>query len=157
MIATAPQIKEVIRWEFFWFGELDMQRRTIPRLYGLAPGVVALTGLSGRGVPTGSMLGGILSAIDSVVVVLQIPVVDQRHHDAQSVPLAGARKGIVAPGPVSKFALALNMPLQPHILHRAVCADQLLSPMQMLREAGYGNGFKTTLAYSTAEPLGEPR
>lgn len=56
-----PQIREEIRWEYFWFGELDMQRRTIPRLYGLAPGVVALTGLSGRGVPTGSMLGGILS------------------------------------------------------------------------------------------------
>ena len=56
-----PQITEEIRWEYFWFGELDMQRRTIPRLYGLAPGVVALTGLSGRGVPTGSMLGGILS------------------------------------------------------------------------------------------------
>ena len=56
-----PQIREDIRWEYFWFGELDMQRRTIPRLYGLAPGVVALTGLSGRGVPTGSMLGGILS------------------------------------------------------------------------------------------------
>ena len=56
-----PQIKEDIRWEYFWFGELDMQRRTIPRLYGLAPGIVALTGLSGRGVPTGSMLGGILS------------------------------------------------------------------------------------------------
>ena len=29
--------------------------------YDLAPGVVALTGLSGRGVPTGSMLGSILS------------------------------------------------------------------------------------------------
>ena len=56
-----PQIREDIRWEYFWFGELDMQRRTIPRLYDLAPGVVALTGLSGRGVPTGSMLGGILS------------------------------------------------------------------------------------------------
>jgi YD repeat-containing protein len=56
-----PQIKQEIHWEYFWFGELDMQRRTIPRLYGLAPGVVALTGLSGRGVPTGSMLGGILS------------------------------------------------------------------------------------------------
>jgi len=56
-----PQIREDIRWEYFWFGELDMQRRTIPRLYSLAPGVVALTGLSGRGVPTGSMLGGILS------------------------------------------------------------------------------------------------
>lgn len=56
-----PQITSEIRWEFLWFGELDMQYRTVPRLYGLAPGVVALTGLSGRGVPTGSMLGGILS------------------------------------------------------------------------------------------------
>lgn len=56
-----PQIREEIRWDYFWFGELDMQHRTVPRLYGLAPGVVALTGLSGRGVPTGSMLGGILS------------------------------------------------------------------------------------------------
>lgn len=56
-----PQIRQEIRWEYFWFGELDMQYRTIPRLYDLAPGVVALTGLSGRGVPTGSMLGGILS------------------------------------------------------------------------------------------------
>lgn len=56
-----PGLSEPIDWEFFWFGELDMQQKTIPRLYGLAPGVVALTGLSGRGVPTGSMLGGILS------------------------------------------------------------------------------------------------
>ncbi len=56
-----PQIKGEIRWEYFWFGELDMQYRTVPRFYSLAPGVVALTGLSGRGVPTGSMLGSILS------------------------------------------------------------------------------------------------
>lgn len=55
-----PQIDQKIDWEYFWFGELDMQYRTIPRLYNLAPGVVALTGLSGRGVPTGSMLGAIL-------------------------------------------------------------------------------------------------
>ncbi len=55
-----PQIKEKIRWEYLWWGELDMQAKTIPRLYGLAPGVAAMTGLSGRGVPTGSMLGGIL-------------------------------------------------------------------------------------------------
>jgi glycine/D-amino acid oxidase-like deaminating enzyme len=56
-----PQIQDTITWDYLWFGELDMQYRTIPRLYGLAPGVVALTGLSGRGVPTGTMLGGILS------------------------------------------------------------------------------------------------
>jgi glycine/D-amino acid oxidase-like deaminating enzyme len=71
-----PQIREDIRWEYFWFGELDMQPRTIPRLYGLAPGVVALTGLSGRGVPTGSMLGGILSewALDVPEAELSLPV-----------------------------------------------------------------------------------
>ena len=56
-----PQIREDLRWDHFWYGELDMQRRTVPRLYGLAPGVIAMTGLSGRGVPTGSMLGGVLS------------------------------------------------------------------------------------------------
>lgn len=56
-----PQITEALRWDYLWFGELDMQQRTIPRLYQLAPGVVALTGLSGRGVPTGSMLGSLLS------------------------------------------------------------------------------------------------
>ncbi|MBW8298509.1 MAG: FAD-binding oxidoreductase [Hydrogenophaga sp.] len=50
-----PQIREEIRWEYFWFGELDMQYRTVPRFYDLAPGVVALTGLSGRGVPTGNI------------------------------------------------------------------------------------------------------
>lgn len=56
-----PQITEEVTWDYLWFGELDMQYRTVPRLYGLAPGVVGLTGLSGRGVPTGTMLGGILA------------------------------------------------------------------------------------------------
>lgn len=56
-----PDVKEEIRWEYLWFGELDMQYRTVPRLYDLAPGVVGLTGLSGRGVPTGSMLGAVLA------------------------------------------------------------------------------------------------
>lgn len=55
-----PEITDV-RWSHFWWGELDMQRRTIPRLYDLAPGVIACLGLSGRGVPTGTMLGGILA------------------------------------------------------------------------------------------------
>lgn len=71
-----PSVKEDLRWEFFWWGELDMQRKTIPRLYGLAPGVAALTGLSGRGVPTGTMLGGILSewALDVPDAELSLPV-----------------------------------------------------------------------------------
>jgi len=49
------------RWDYYWTGELDMQRNTIPRLYVLGPGALACTGLSGRGVPTGTMLGGILA------------------------------------------------------------------------------------------------
>ncbi len=56
-----PSIPADTTWDYFWFGELDMQRNTIPRLYHLAPGVIACTGLSGRGVPTGTMLGGIIS------------------------------------------------------------------------------------------------
>jgi hypothetical protein len=42
----------------------------------LAPGVIGLTGLSGRGVPTGSMLGGILSewALDVPERDLSLPV-----------------------------------------------------------------------------------
>jgi len=57
-----PEIAgEAIEWPYLWFGELDMQYRTIPRLYELGSGMVALTGLSGRGVPTGSMLGSVLA------------------------------------------------------------------------------------------------
>lgn len=36
-----PQIAKSVRWDYFWMGELDMQRKTIPRLYGLGAGVVA--------------------------------------------------------------------------------------------------------------------
>lgn len=51
-----PQFKDAAVRE-----ALYMQYRTVPRFYDLAPGVVALTGLSGRDVPTGFMLGSILS------------------------------------------------------------------------------------------------
>ncbi len=56
-----PQLTSDLTWEYFWSGEIDMQPTTVPRLYALAPGIVAVTGLSGRGVPTGSMLGGVLA------------------------------------------------------------------------------------------------
>jgi len=56
-----PQVPVATTWDYYWTGELDMQRQTIPRLYDVAPGVIACTGLSGRGVPTGTMLGGIIA------------------------------------------------------------------------------------------------
>lgn len=55
-----PQVGEV-EWPYFWWGDLDMQPRTIPRLFDLAPGVVASIGYSGRGVPTGTMMGTVLA------------------------------------------------------------------------------------------------
>lgn len=55
-----PQLGE-IDWQYYWYGDLDMQVRTIPRLFELAPGVVASLGYSGRGVPTGTMMGSILA------------------------------------------------------------------------------------------------
>lgn len=55
-----PQLGE-IDWDYFWYGDLDMQLRTIPRLFELAPGIVASLGYSGRGVPTGTMMGTVLA------------------------------------------------------------------------------------------------
>lgn len=57
---TWPQLDEV-RWDYYWFGDLDMQPRTIPRLFKLAPGVMASLGYSGRGVPTGTAMGSVLA------------------------------------------------------------------------------------------------
>jgi glycine/D-amino acid oxidase-like deaminating enzyme len=48
-------------WQYYWYGDLDMQPRTFPRLFELAPGVVASLGYSGRGVPTGTMMGTVLA------------------------------------------------------------------------------------------------
>ena len=55
-----PDLPEV-DWQYYWLGALDMQPKTIPRLFDLAPGVVASLGYSGRGVPTGTMMGTVLS------------------------------------------------------------------------------------------------
>ena len=55
-----PQLSE-IDWQYYWYGDLDLQPRTIPRLFELAPGIVASLGYSGRGVPTGTMMGTVLA------------------------------------------------------------------------------------------------
>ena len=54
-----PQLDEV-DFQYYWTGELDMQPKTFPRLFELAPGVLASLGYSGRGVPTGTMMGTVL-------------------------------------------------------------------------------------------------
>ncbi len=56
-----PSLPADIEWDCLWTGELDMQPLTIPRLYHLEEGAVAVTGLSGRGVPTGYTVGQVLS------------------------------------------------------------------------------------------------
>lgn len=71
-----PTLPETLEWECLWTGELDMQRRTIPRLYRLGEGAVAVTGLSGRGVPTGYTVGRVLTdwACDTPDDDLALPV-----------------------------------------------------------------------------------
>jgi peptide/nickel transport system substrate-binding protein len=54
-----------------------------------------------------------------------------------------------APGPLSDHAAGFDPNLSPYSYDPGRARE-------LLREAGQGNGFKTTLAYSTAEPLGEP-
>jgi glycine/D-amino acid oxidase-like deaminating enzyme len=55
-----PDLTDV-DWQYYWLGALDMQPKTIPRLFDLAPGIVASLGYSGRGVPTGTMMGTVLA------------------------------------------------------------------------------------------------
>src|ERR1700704_4287539 len=62
----------------------------------------------------------VLLPVNSVVRVLQVPVVDQRHHHSQSIQLARAAKRIVTPLPVSYLLFALQVSLQPHIVHGTV-------------------------------------
>ncbi len=68
-----PQI-DGLRWDYHWFGDLDMQPRTIPRLFELAPGIRAGIGLSGRGVPTGTMLGTVLADWAGEVAGEELPL-----------------------------------------------------------------------------------
>lgn len=55
-----PQLTE-IDWQYYWVGALDMQPKTFPRLFKLGDNIVASLGYSGRGVPTGTMMGTVLA------------------------------------------------------------------------------------------------
>ncbi|MEN3340585.1 MAG: peptide/nickel transport system substrate-binding protein [Acidobacteriota bacterium] len=54
-----------------------------------------------------------------------------------------------AAGPLSDHAAGFDPYLHPYTYNPE-------RARQLLREAGHGNGFTTTLAYNTADPLGEP-
>jgi peptide/nickel transport system substrate-binding protein len=60
-------------------------------------------------------------------------------------------RGFAGPahGPVSDHAAGFDPYFRPYTYDPERARE-------LLREAGHGNGFRTTLAYSTAEPLGEP-
>jgi len=65
--------------------------------------------------------------------------------------LENVYRGFAGPahGPLSDHAAGFDPNLSPYSYDPGRARE-------LLREAGHGNGFKTTLAYSTAEPLGEP-
>jgi peptide/nickel transport system substrate-binding protein len=65
--------------------------------------------------------------------------------------IKGAYRGFAGPaaGPLSDHAAGFDPYLRPY-------AYDPERARRLLREAGHANGFKTTLAYNTADPLGEP-
>src|SRR5262249_45448994 len=61
--------------------------------------------------------------IDPVVHVFQVPIVDERHHDPQSIQLPCAREGIAPPPPDSHLLFA-RLSLQPHVMYGSVACDE---------------------------------
>lgn len=80
-----PQVGD-LDWSYHWFGDLDMQPDTFPRLFELAPGIVAALGFSGRGVPTATAMGSVLAdwAQDVAPEDLSVPL-----QTLKSVPQSG--------------------------------------------------------------------
>jgi glycine/D-amino acid oxidase-like deaminating enzyme len=52
---------EPVKWDHYWYGLLDGQYRTIPRIFRLDDGVYSCLGFSGRGVPTATAVGTVLA------------------------------------------------------------------------------------------------
>jgi glycine/D-amino acid oxidase-like deaminating enzyme len=52
-------------WRWFWHGDLAVNTETLPKIYELAPGVVAALGYSGRGVPAATAMGQVLADFTS--------------------------------------------------------------------------------------------
>ncbi|MDN7177347.1 FAD-binding oxidoreductase [Caballeronia sp. SEWSISQ10-4 2] len=108
-----PQLTE-LRWEHYWHGRLDMQPRLFPRLFGLAPGVAAVNGYSGRGVATGTMMGKVLANWAT-----GIP------RDELAVPLEPLRN---APR-LMKAAMRIMLPYLRFVDQRAAKRDGLNPPL----------------------------
>ena len=51
-----PQLG-LLNWSCYWYGNLDAQYRTIPRVFRLDDNVYSCIGFSGRGVPTATAMG----------------------------------------------------------------------------------------------------
>jgi glycine/D-amino acid oxidase-like deaminating enzyme len=52
-----------VEWPHYWYGLLDGQYRTIPRVFKLDEGVYSCLGFSGRGVPTATAMGAVLAEL----------------------------------------------------------------------------------------------
>jgi hypothetical protein len=70
--------------------------------------------------------------VDRVVDVLQVPVVDKRHHDLEAVPFARVFERIVAPLPSADLLLLLAVPLEADVLHRAIARHIVRAAAEVL-------------------------
>ena len=77
----------------------------------------------------GESIGVVLLGIDAVVDVLQIPIIDEGHHNPQTVELSRTCEGIAAPLPVLGFLLILEVSLQARIHHGAIWRNEVLTAL----------------------------
>src|SRR4030095_8063394 len=82
-------------------------------------------------VQTDSCFTGV--CIDRVILVLQVPVAEKRHHDTQSVKLSCSLERIVIPIPGAQL-LCSGALLQTHCFDFSIWADEFLSAFQSNRQ-----------------------
>jgi len=79
-------------------------------------------------------LGSVFLGVNSIVLVLQVPVAEQRHHNAQPVEFARALQRIVFPFPVSHLP-AFDRVLQACLVEMVRGSNVTLSALQLCRQS----------------------
>src|SRR5882724_11670535 len=72
-----------------------------------------------------SSSGFMLILVNCIVLVLQIPIADERHHYPKTIELARAFERIVSPAPVADF-LSFPVPLQAYLADITLLANEIL-------------------------------
>ncbi|PWC13375.1 NAD(P)/FAD-dependent oxidoreductase [Brenneria corticis] len=85
-----PALQQELRWSAFWSGKLAINLDRQPHLYNPAPGLYALVGYSGRGVPLATALGEVLGEAGCGVAAKELPMAISTLRPLLAAPLLSA-------------------------------------------------------------------